>query len=663
MDSTHPSPLCSLCKQFTNDLPKFKSFNTEDLPEGWKKGVFAMYSVFHQDDAFQHHISLYALQDSAASCTLCSLLLASFSGKDVPTSSPLHLFPWSLETTFIASFDTFKHVPREPVVPEKPSQEHLEQMFQYGKHQAWASAADNHTLRAIPANGWDTDVFETARHWLTQCSKNHKVSCGRLGNKSTRLPTRVIDVGSSDGLATVPRLIVNPQFSAPYAALSHCWGGNIDFRLTKETLADNCIAMPLDIIPRNFCDAILMTRKLGIRYLWIDALCIIQDSGEDWAHEASLMMPYYQGSLVTICALDSPSSNAGILHEGRGQHVVLEDGIHIIQKAPRELQHAIASSQLSCRGWCLQERLVAPRILHVGLLQIHWECTQTQASENGAPGLDSRRWQHGRFTDKLMKLKRDLREKAIQDGLAHMDCWHAVVEDYTTRQLTYDSDVFPALAGAAELTRSSSNRALTYAAGLWVEHMDEGLLWGPKIKQEIGRKAPGFSFCEELQRCAVRRAPSWSWASVKGPIGFDFNSHGSKAKRWEILDVTMDSDMNNLTPDGAVQGMVRIRGLLAPMLYVPPVDPRLSVGNIQLRDHQDYNFDNCVLDVGRREPQECYGVLVSWTVGQSAGYTTMLVLRKAPEKDNSYIRIGICVSYYRKADYEERFEPTLLELV
>lgn len=116
-----------------------------------------------------------------------------------------------------------------------------------------------------------------AKEWLDDCRNNH-VECCPV--KTSSLPTRVLDVGISEGSPSC-RLVETGNKQGNYVALSHCWGGKIKERLTTETLSNFLRSIPIAQLPANFRDAIYVTRQLGMRYLWIDALCILQDSKEN----------------------------------------------------------------------------------------------------------------------------------------------------------------------------------------------------------------------------------------------------------------------------------------------------------------------------------------------------------------------------------------------
>jgi hypothetical protein len=134
-----------------------------------------------------------------------------------------------------------------------------------------------------------TSTLPRIQKWLAECVNTHEC-CGY--NEGALLPTRVIDVGSAN---VQPRLhISRPNERSAFCALSHCWGPNNPLvpRLvtTRDNIEQHCIQIPFKSLPKTFREAVEVVRALGIRYLWIDCLCIIQGDAADWAYEASLMV-------------------------------------------------------------------------------------------------------------------------------------------------------------------------------------------------------------------------------------------------------------------------------------------------------------------------------------------------------------------------------------
>ena len=215
------------------------------------------------------------------------------------------------------------------------------------------------------------------------------------------------DVGPADS-SQEPRLTVTSNESGYYVALSHCWGSLMESDAGKyaRTLKDNVRSMqrriPLSMLPQNFQDATFSVRKLQLRFLWIDALCIIQDDPEDWASEAARMNDVYGSAYLTIAATSAISSTDGFLQ--RPQDMTSDipyyadtqsESVGRLFIAYRRMGgdqgswfSKIETARWNTRGWTLQERLLSRRVLHFTPRKIFWECRVTDASEENEPPRD-----------------------------------------------------------------------------------------------------------------------------------------------------------------------------------------------------------------------------------------------------------------------------------
>lgn len=148
--------------------------------------------------------------------------------------------------------------------------------------------------------------------WIKDCQENH--SACKFGTSPGTLPTRVIDVGSPDG-RTEPRLRKSDGEPGDYIALSHCWGGKQPLITTKENKCSMKTCIPWAKLPNTFQDAISVTRRLGLRYIWIDSLCIVQDDAEDWEREAAKMALIFEAAYLTVAATAATNGNVCIFSD------------------------------------------------------------------------------------------------------------------------------------------------------------------------------------------------------------------------------------------------------------------------------------------------------------------------------------------------------------
>jgi hypothetical protein len=213
--------------------------------------------------------------------------------------------------------------------------------------------------------------FDLLKEWIRKCSTEHS-QCIAL---ASRLPTRVIDVGEAG--TQEPVLKQAEGATAHYMTLSHCWGSKPLIRTTTESLTKHLNQLPMDFLPKSFRDAVTIRRNLGIRYLWIDSLCIIQDDADDWEREPAVMGDIYSRSYLTIAASASKDSSGGcFLPRPTSTHVQVKcsvsdssTGYVFVREKPKGFNE-LDYSKLNTRAWVAQERLLSPRTVHYDVDQI-----------------------------------------------------------------------------------------------------------------------------------------------------------------------------------------------------------------------------------------------------------------------------------------------------
>jgi hypothetical protein len=282
---------------------------------------------------------------------------------------------------------------------------------------------------------------------------------------------------------------------------------NANYTQLKEGVA-------LQQLPRTFVDAIYIARNLDVRYLWIDSLCIIQDSEEDWLDESAKMRYVYSGAEFNIAATGAADSSEGLflernlgtlhrtdvtLHWGgcptREYSVVV--GEHLWKEKFEQLP-------LNRRAWVVQERSLAVRVLHFTKDQLIWECREFAASESFPEGLPShlQQFHNRRYLD-----------PSRWHGDQFMPDWAELLRRYTLGELSFPTDRLVAISGLVSLAQSTSKRL--YLAGHWQDQLPMSLLW---VREDVDVKI-------YRDRGRLRDlAPSWSWASVGCPIHTDWTA-------------------------------------------------------------------------------------------------------------------------------------------
>ncbi|KAH8802613.1 heterokaryon incompatibility protein-domain-containing protein [Xylogone sp. PMI_703] len=410
--------------------------------------------------------------------------------------------------------------------------------------------------REVDVDPASDPTFAQIQTWLENCTKNHE-NCPK-DDSIAQMPTRILEVGDMDsGMVYLRESSALPEKSAPYVALSHCWGveqtmkklmkeGDSSLGLSRsssaleaywkvrkasqttiESLPEKLRGVPVKALPQTAQDAILITRKLGLSYLWIDSLCIIQDDKEDWLRESGRMADVYLNAYLVVGAANSFADYDGFLQKRPEPDMVkfnqtLSDGtsayLGLQPLLPKPRRWAammsegntsvdpLGSEPLAQRAWCLQERYLARRMVLYGTTQVFWECAELLTAQNGD------------FVDRGEDYLQELKATAsIQptifeprpdgDDRVNYRAWYKMVEKYTSCAITQGSDRLPALAGLASAVASSSGDE--YWAGIWRKGMIEGLLW-----------SRAESDTDSLERPDKYRGPSWSWISVEGKVQF-----------------------------------------------------------------------------------------------------------------------------------------------
>jgi hypothetical protein len=189
----------------------------------------------------------------------------------------------------------------------------------------------------------------------------------------------VIDVG---GMKDTVRLVISNEIAARYVALSHCWGGSSHCRTTKLCLEQHKNAFEIIALPKTVQDAVFIVRKLGLRYLWVDSLGIIQDDEDDWLREAGRMAAVYEGAYLTIAASASADGSGGCFVSREPQDLVrvprqkgdAASGHMYLGIVEEDAARGLFNGPLNSRAWVLQEHLFARRTIHFAADQIYWEC-------------------------------------------------------------------------------------------------------------------------------------------------------------------------------------------------------------------------------------------------------------------------------------------------
>ncbi|KAF2005644.1 HET-domain-containing protein [Amniculicola lignicola CBS 123094] len=362
---------------------------------------------------------------------------------------------------------------------------------------------------------------------LDHCLKHHEL-CS-LGQNSW-VPTRLLDLGSlGTDLGQVRLVETGSGVESPvYLTLSHMWGTASVLKLVKSNYSDFMKGLRLDLLPQRFIDSVYLARRLKLRYLWIDSLCIIQDDADDWARESSTMHQVYRNGICNIAACSGlnptdslftnrePDTSEGIVVEN-----VFRDQTATLILIPDWVHPTFLSAPLYKRGWVVQERLLCQRLIQLAKFPF-WECqqsvwTEIRQSQSDQPefGLDIN---EARLVSKMpFKL---LDTRAMPPCIS----WWHIIEYYSRCKLTVSSDKLIAIGSLAKSFSKAINQP--YLAGLWGgDDLIKSLLWDCPDALVVDTGPTEY------------RAPSWSWASVDHPVDF-WRSSSSVNKQRALIHVT-----------------------------------------------------------------------------------------------------------------------------
>lgn len=401
-----------------------------------------------------------------------------------------------------------------------------------------SSGLARHTDLIASTDPLSQQSLDTVRGWLKTCVNSHGSAC-TPPFPGGYVPTRLLEALPGDSNVYLRDFeSLKAAEDVRYVALSHCWGqGGTPFTTTHKTLRARTEGITIAELPQTFQDSVVLTQSLGLRYLWIDSMCIIQDDADDWAREAAQMANVYRNAHLVLNAANSPADKTGFLLQRDIPDLVrlpltAQNSQHLVlQLLPAEGQRwsgstgqdNLAGEPVSARAWCLQERYLPVRALQYGTHQVFWECECMRASEDGDAVAQTgsylgRFCQTGNITESVFARRHRKPYNELLHRLNWVD-WYKMIEDYTTRSITKHTDRLPALSGLAQaVTRETKGE---YLAGLWKSGLLEGLLWCKTKADQVLAPTPGYV------------APSWSWASVVGSVQFPVYKWYTERARWK----------------------------------------------------------------------------------------------------------------------------------
>ncbi|KAB8302136.1 hypothetical protein EYC80_005584 [Monilinia laxa] len=402
--------------------------------------------------------------------------------------------------------------------------------------------------RELDFNMSSTSNLSLAKEWLKDCTESHQ-GC-RIKIENGILPTRLLEIPSSDlerlRLCETRRKEING-----YVCLSYCWGQAGPHITSSTNISSRLNNIDSNELPLTIRDAITITQNLGFKYIWIDSLCIIQDSAKDIDIELAKMTEIYKNSQLTIIAASAKDTNEGFL----GSIPVPE----ILIRVPLDINHLksgtvhlrecnfearVEPDPTETRAWCLQESVLSPRCLVYSYPHLYWSCYDVHYKVRDS--------YLGRIPSKKVirfpNLSTEDDNSRTTGVLDTYSFWTTIMKQYSSRFITFEKDRFRALSALAREFHTVTGN--TYAAGHWVESLNSSLLWHPS-KQQFTPK--------------TLIVPTWSWLSYSNPVQIE-------PLEWhrlgmEIISVQCDLE-NPEEPFGSIRGgTIELRGRLKEVFF------------------------------------------------------------------------------------------------
>ncbi|UKZ81932.1 hypothetical protein TrVFT333_009710 [Trichoderma virens FT-333] len=514
--------LCAKCSSIS------LSALSQDLPASLASRLGAKQGMVLLEDGS-------TLAQSATDCRLCALIhkaLLDSLQSSVINSNQLAIFSLAPDAVVLEP----KSDSQGSTFPDPPTGAKI-RLYTQGQHKGPQHRHDIVGRPQLRGPACD-EAFVLLQRWVEACKRDH-ASCwetlsGSVIDESQlpELPSRVIHVSGNK-----VRLLPSRGQRGRYAALSHCWGssGRPPLKTTRANLHNHLQDIPWTSIPKTFQDAITVARSIGLAYVWIDSLCIVQDDHQDWLEESERMGSIYEQAELTIAASHTPGCWEGFLFPrhppppsveipsffSHGSDVSEAPGIRVFATVRRDTATNTFPEfgVLNSRAWATQEWLLSRRIVFFTKGTIIWSCKAITQRETG---------------ERCYSVSRNTR-------------WKNIIEQYSDRQLTYATDRLIALEGLRmELGKKI---ACEYAFGVWKESLPNQLLW------QVTKGIEGAVIPDPL------KLPTWTWAHV--PCGVRFLTI-DRAKNLCVSIAFEDSNLREMSLQARAKRIAAVTTTLSP---------------------------------------------------------------------------------------------------
>ncbi|KAI4602584.1 hypothetical protein KJ359_007799 [Pestalotiopsis sp. 9143b] len=348
------------------------------------------------------------------------------------------------------------------------------------------------------------------RGWIGQCALSHGSQCDLPRSQLSEQPSMKLLLVDVQRLA-----LVEATWESRYMALSYVWGHTEGLRCTKANIIhlqkDGSLQELRDELPRTIRDAIYLADAVGVKYLWVDALCIIQDDDDSKGVYISRMGQIYSNACVTLVALTSNNAASALPGVTQPRNLIQTsveiNGLALVQRL-RQLFNVAQDSAWSRRAWTFQEFIFSRRCLFISEHQAFWQCRSTYQSEDYLD--EHKRVAPTRDGDAMVSM---IERETGNDPSAQFITYRSLTMQYSPRHLTFPHDALNAFSGI--LSTLAKRFDWKFACALPESHLDLALLWRPQFQ------CPEPRWSSSERRETNLTLPSWCWTAWHCSVWWD----------------------------------------------------------------------------------------------------------------------------------------------
>ncbi|KAH7077500.1 heterokaryon incompatibility protein-domain-containing protein [Paraphoma chrysanthemicola] len=515
---------CEACLSFDDELSRIENLLEKPEPQFKNNGEESPTQQLKNLPSFEISKTQH-IWDHAATCRCCRSLqryvakrLPSIAAASFARGLPIDLYALSVSVAFLPTFPELT-VPRlllkagVNIISRETSSNEAPDADEF--YSTSPSSKDELLVRSVGPR----INFTQIRQWMGECRISHGVECSQSllpqDWSLIELNTQAVEFYLID----VHRMCLHVSVMSsapPYVALSYRWG---DPERSTQCRKSNLTMMTAPgglqnndtVLAPTIMDAITFTREVGFRYLWVDALCIVQDDHERKPMYLNLMGTVYAEAAFVLAVLEW-NADMGIAGIGHDREVL--DTVNLPTRSLIKSTRRIAGKEVfsdknwATRGWTFQEGLFASKMLSIDTF-VSWHCPcanwleEVSRASNLVPKIDHQATLKDTETKQLGYST--FLDFPRVPGYMSLERYGRLVQAYNTRSLTMDTDALNAVAGVTGRLHSLFPDGFLH--GIPQFFFDVALLWQPRSplrRRVYTSNAPAL--------------PSWSWAAWHGDL-------------------------------------------------------------------------------------------------------------------------------------------------